>query len=175
MELQNTDAQLPDECLRDILLFTNAVLIQQCNGRTAVAFRSFGFVRQVVHFRTACIGLCLRIRHLVGLFDGRGIVCFCFVVLFQTLISFCTAHVGFDVGRVHFDHFGKSCYRFGIIQFGQILLAKLDFFSRISCPCRAGRQKHRNCQKKHRKPRQPLSFPVFHSFLLSLISCKKMI
>ena len=56
------------------------------------------------------------------------IVCLCIIVLFQTLIRFCTTHVGFDVRWVNLYHFGKCGNSFSIVCLRQIFLAKLDFF-----------------------------------------------
>ena len=129
MELQDFDFQLTDQLLSNVLFFADILFFQQANRCTVIAFCRSGVIRQVVYLCTACIGLRLRIRHILCFFNDRRIVGLRFFILLQALISFCTAHIRFNVGRVDFYHFRKRRYGFRIVQFSQVLLAQFDFFA----------------------------------------------
>ena len=133
MELQDFDLQLTNQLLGDIFFFADILVFQQAECCTVVAFCCSGVIRQVVHLCTTCIGLRLRIRHIICFFNDRRIVGLCFFILLQALVSFCTARIRFNVGRVDFYHFRKCRHRLGIIQFCQVLLSQFNLFICFRC------------------------------------------
>ena len=127
------DLQRFQHLFRDVRDLFHVHLVQCRRCRLVVAQRIFVVRGQLVHLSTPNVSFCLCIRLVLGLFDGRGVVCLCIVILLQAGVRLCTAHVSRDVLRVEADGFRKGRHSFGVVLFSQVFLAEFHLFHCLLC------------------------------------------